>query len=112
VRTAPRLHIEATDVLLLPVVALALCICCAVVCFWTMMRLGGWYVRVDVAPWWLLKATTGDIWPGLREGRNASKSEFAAWCDQLQCVYLVETHDDSAGRLRFDSAVQGDGTQF
>ncbi|KIM71917.1 hypothetical protein PILCRDRAFT_82347 [Piloderma croceum F 1598] len=101
VKTQPQLHIQATVIVLLPVVALSVCVCCAGVFLWAMLGLGVWYENIDVAPWWLLKAT-GATWAGL-EGHNMKKPEFDMWCKQMQCMYSIEASDPGAGYLTLES---------
>jgi hypothetical protein len=66
-----------------------------------MLGLGIWYENVDVAPWWLLKAT-GATWARL-EGHNMKKPEFDMWCNQMQCMYSIEASDTGAGCLTLES---------
>jgi len=107
VRTAPRLYIQATAVVIPPMVALVVCICCAGVCMWTMLSLGVWYECVDVAPWWLLNAT-GAALPGL-ERHNVSKPDFERWCKQVQCMYSIEAPDTNVGQLTLESTTTEEG---
>lgn len=103
VKTQPQVYIQATTIALLPVVALALSICCAGACMITMCRLHAWYGCVDVAPWWLLKAT-GAVLPG-QEGRHASKREFETWSDQIRAVYSVRATNGRFGHLTLVSTI-------
>jgi hypothetical protein len=85
VRTQPQLYIQATIILVAPALALGVCVLCAVVCMFTMLRLGPWYDLVDIAPWWLMKATGVAGGMGLRHETN--KSEFETWSNNVECVY-------------------------
>lgn len=108
VKTQPQLYIQATFIVLLPIAALGLTICCASVCIATMVKLGAWYERVDVAPWWLLKAT-GVVRP--EEGHHADKTEFETWCNQIRASYFVKAIGGRSGRLILESTNHEGGRQ-
>ena len=101
VRTQPQLYIQATTILVAPASALGVCVLCAFVCMFTMSRLGARYGVVDVAPWWLLKAT--GVACGMERGHETSKSEFETWSNNVECVYSDEVSDAGARRLTFMS---------
>jgi hypothetical protein len=96
VQTPPQLHIQATVVLLVPLVGLVICIGCAGACLWTMWRLGTWYEHVDIAPWWLMKAF--GMVPGLGNS-EVSKAEFSQWAGDTQCAYVVDQRSAGVGML-------------
>jgi hypothetical protein len=84
VRTQPQLYIQATTILVAPASALGVCVLCAFVCMFTMSRLGARYDQMDLAPWWLMKAT------GVVCGLETNKSEFKTWSNNVECVYSDE----------------------
>ena len=86
VRTPPQLHIQATAILAIPLVALVFCIGCAITGIWMNGRLGSWYGRVDIAPWWLMKAV--NVTPGLAAG-EVNEKEFEQWAEQKYCRYDI-----------------------
>lgn len=99
VRTQPQLYIQATTILVAPASALGVCVLCAIVCLFTMLRLGAWYGLVDIAPWWLMKAT------GVAElAHETNKSEFETWSNTVECVY-GEVSDAGTRQLALMSAV-------
>ncbi|KIK04867.1 hypothetical protein K443DRAFT_92165 [Laccaria amethystina LaAM-08-1] len=103
VRTEPQLYIEATTILIAPASALGVCVLCAFVCMFTMWRLGGWYGFVDIAPWWLMKAT-GAMGCGKELGHETNKSEFETWSNNVECEY-DEVSDAGTRQLTLMSAV-------
>jgi hypothetical protein len=66
-----------------------------------MSALGAWYDLMDLAPWWLMKAT-GVAW-GMEFRQEANKSEFETWSSNVECVYSDEVSDAGARRLTFIS---------
>jgi hypothetical protein len=101
VRTQPQLYIQATTILVAPASVLGVCVLCAFVCMFTMSGLGAWYDLMDLAPWWLMKAT-GVAW-GMEFRQEANKSEFETWSSNVECVYSDEVSDAGARRLTFIS---------
>ncbi|EDR01077.1 uncharacterized protein LACBIDRAFT_333588 [Laccaria bicolor S238N-H82] len=85
IKTQPQLYIQATTILIAPASALGVCVLCAFICMFTMSRLGLWYGLVDIAPWWLMKATGVACGRGL--GHETKKSEFETWSNDVKCVY-------------------------
>ena len=101
VKTQPQLYIQATTLLVAPASALGVCILCAFFCMFTMSRLGDWYGRMDLAPWWLMKATGATS--GMELGHEPSKLEFETWSKNVKCVYSDEVSNDGARQLTFTS---------
>jgi len=86
VRTPRQLHIQATAILAIPLVTLVFCIGCAIAGVWTNGNLGFWYGRVDIAPWWLMKAVNAT--PGL-DASEVNEKEFQRWAEQKYCPYDI-----------------------
>ena len=105
VRTQPQLYIQATTILIAPASVLGVCVLCAFVCMFTMSRarvpVGAWYSLVDVAPWWLMKAT--GVACGMELRHEANKSEFETLSNNVECVYSNEMSYAAARRLTFMS---------
>jgi len=89
--TQPQLHIQATTILVAPASVLGVCVLCAFVCMFTMSRLGALYGLMDLAPWWLMKAT--GVACGMELGHEMNKSEFETWSNNVECVYSDEVSD-------------------
>ena len=99
--TDPLIHIRATAVLAIPLTALLLCVGCAISSLWMIGNLGARYKRMDMAPWWLLKAL--NAMPGL-DDREANEDEFNQWAEQKYCLYEVDgskNFEPRRGMLKF-----------
>ena len=102
IKTQPQLYIQATNILVAPALALGVCVLCAFVCMSTMLRLGARYDLVDIAPWWLMKAT--GVARGIELGHETNKLAFETWSNNVGCVY-DGVSDAGTRQLTLTSAV-------